>query len=120
MCLTCFACFPTEGRLAIHRAHAHGASCLLRERVCGTVCAFCGNDYRSRVRLRTHLLRGARSCVEQAMSLPILPPEVREEEERKEKAEAATARKAGLNPLKGPPMRPGNADKDQEDGVETP
>ena len=90
----------------------------MRERVRGTVCAFCGNDYRSRVRLRTHLLRGARSCVEQAVSLPILPPEVCEEEERKEREEAAAARKAGINPLKGPPMRPGSADKDQEEGVE--
>ena len=48
------------------------------------------------------------------MSLPILPPEVCEGEERKEKAEALSARKAGINPLKGPPMRPARVDEDQD------
>ena len=117
MCLTCFACFSTEGRVAIHRAHAHDVSCALRERVRGSVCPFCGNDYRSRLRLRTHLIRGARSCVEQAMSLPILPLDVCEEEQRKERGEASAARKAGINPLKGPPMRPASADEEQGGSV---
>ena len=50
MCLVCFACFPTDCRVAIRRAHASGHACALRERV-GGASVFCGNDCRFRIRL---------------------------------------------------------------------
>ena len=105
MCGTCFSCFKTQGRLTIHRTQAHGVECPLRSRVVGSVCPFCATDFRSRLRVRTHLVRGAASCRARAQSLPVLDSEVCALENARERDDAARARSRGAHPLQGPPRR---------------
>ena len=104
-CDMCSASFASQGRLAIHASRAHAVQCWLRDRVSGSVCPFCKCDFRSRLRLRTHLLRGRSTCVERARSLPILPVEVRDHENEQEGKEAQQARREGRHSLQGPPCR---------------
>ena len=97
-CPYCNLTFTSAAAVWAHTRHAHGARCHLRDRVQGSLCQFCGQDFGNRVRLRKHLRHGKQSCVVAALSLPVLDEDIVLAEDEQEREHARQCRRQGRRP----------------------